>query len=628
MPGRWTTWIRSGCSMASLSATSPVPSGELSSATRMLQARQRQGEEPLDQHRQVARLVVGRDDDGQARVPPRGGQLHGFDHSRTSSFCRQWSLERVASRTDRAQCRSPGRGAASAAAAGRRVEPARQRSSRSWRRRPGRSARRVATVGRAGFTPPAPGNPPPCETTGLSRISAGQAQWGRPRRGPGRSGRGARRPRAFQRPPPAPPPLFDAVLFDRDGTLVHDVPYNGDPARVRPVPGARAALDRLRAAGLRLGVVTNQSGLARGLFDPARPAPGSTPGSRSCSARSTPGRSARTPSRRPTRPACRCRKPAAGAGAGRRARAPAAPLPGPGAWWSATSARDMTAAAAAGAAGILVPTPVTRAEEVAAAPAVVGDLAGAVDLILRRQRLVGTARRPPGARRRRPRCVLVARPDSAGDVLVTGPGDPGGRGRRGPGGAALRPARPGGGRAAARGRRADRVAAAVDRPAARPRSTGRLLRPADRPAAPGRRRRGRPLHLVPPVGAAAGAAAADGRGAGGSRRSATTTRASLLDVRHRVPRRRPGARTRPVARRRRRLRAARRTTTRSCGCAPDRLAPAPAEAAGRARLRGGPPGLVGRRPGPARRSCAAGSSGRWPPPATGWWSPAVRASGN
>lgn len=48
--------------------------------------------------------------------------------------------------------------------------------------------------------------------------------------------------------------IFDAVLLDRDGTLIEDVPYNGDPGRVRPVPGARAALDGLRAAGLRLGV--------------------------------------------------------------------------------------------------------------------------------------------------------------------------------------------------------------------------------------------------------------------------------------------------------------------------------------------------------------------------------------
>jgi D-glycero-D-manno-heptose 1,7-bisphosphate phosphatase len=54
-----------------------------------------------------------------------------------------------------------------------------------------------------------------------------------------------------------------AVLFDRDGTLVVDVPYNADPDRVTPVDGAKACLDRLRAAGLRLGVVTNQSGVGR-----------------------------------------------------------------------------------------------------------------------------------------------------------------------------------------------------------------------------------------------------------------------------------------------------------------------------------------------------------------------------
>src|SRR3954470_9973414 len=60
--------------------------------------------------------------------------------------------------------------------------------------------------------------------------------------------------------------LPDLVLFDRDGTLVHDFPYNGDPAWVRPVDGAREALDRLRARGVRVGVVSNQSGVARGLI--------------------------------------------------------------------------------------------------------------------------------------------------------------------------------------------------------------------------------------------------------------------------------------------------------------------------------------------------------------------------
>lgn len=54
------------------------------------------------------------------------------------------------------------------------------------------------------------------------------------------------------------------MLFDRDETIVVDVPFNGDPARVEPAPNARALLDRLRAAGLRLAVVSNQSGVGRG----------------------------------------------------------------------------------------------------------------------------------------------------------------------------------------------------------------------------------------------------------------------------------------------------------------------------------------------------------------------------
>ncbi|WP_063755027.1 D-glycero-alpha-D-manno-heptose-1,7-bisphosphate 7-phosphatase [Streptomyces albus] len=57
-----------------------------------------------------------------------------------------------------------------------------------------------------------------------------------------------------------------AVLFDRDGTLVEDVPHNTDPARLRPRPHAREALEVLRAAGVRAAVVTNQPDLARGVL--------------------------------------------------------------------------------------------------------------------------------------------------------------------------------------------------------------------------------------------------------------------------------------------------------------------------------------------------------------------------
>ena len=57
-----------------------------------------------------------------------------------------------------------------------------------------------------------------------------------------------------------------AVLFDRDETIVVEVPFNGDPQQVRPAPNARALLDRLRSAGLPLAVVSNQSGVGRGLI--------------------------------------------------------------------------------------------------------------------------------------------------------------------------------------------------------------------------------------------------------------------------------------------------------------------------------------------------------------------------
>ncbi|HEX5272664.1 MAG TPA: HAD-IIIA family hydrolase, partial [Gemmataceae bacterium] len=57
-----------------------------------------------------------------------------------------------------------------------------------------------------------------------------------------------------------------AVFLDKDGTLVVDVPYNVDPARIRLAPGAREGLPALSAAGYRPVIVSNQSGVARGYF--------------------------------------------------------------------------------------------------------------------------------------------------------------------------------------------------------------------------------------------------------------------------------------------------------------------------------------------------------------------------
>ena len=59
-----------------------------------------------------------------------------------------------------------------------------------------------------------------------------------------------------------------AVFLDKDGTLVVDVPYNVDPDRVALTPFARDACQALDANGYALVVVTNQSGIARGLFEP------------------------------------------------------------------------------------------------------------------------------------------------------------------------------------------------------------------------------------------------------------------------------------------------------------------------------------------------------------------------
>lgn len=165
-----------------------------------------------------------------------------------------------------------------------------------------------------------------------------------------------------------------AVLLDRDGTLVVDVPYNGDPRRVVPVPGARAALDRLRSAGVVLAVVSNQSGVGTGRLTLA---------------------DVEAVNRRielllgpigpwficPHAPqtGCGCRKPAPGLVL-RAAEALGAP-PEACAMIGDTGG-DVGAALAAGARPILVPNARTRREEIASAPEVVPDIEAAVARLL------------------------------------------------------------------------------------------------------------------------------------------------------------------------------------------------------------------------------------------------------
>lgn len=57
-----------------------------------------------------------------------------------------------------------------------------------------------------------------------------------------------------------------AAFLDRDGTVIEDANYLADPDALVFVPGAFEALRLLRDAGFRLVIVTNQSGIARGLY--------------------------------------------------------------------------------------------------------------------------------------------------------------------------------------------------------------------------------------------------------------------------------------------------------------------------------------------------------------------------
>jgi D-glycero-D-manno-heptose 1,7-bisphosphate phosphatase len=57
-----------------------------------------------------------------------------------------------------------------------------------------------------------------------------------------------------------------AVFFDRDGTLMEEVNYCKDPNLVQVYPGVPAALRKLHDAGFRNFIITNQSGIGRGLI--------------------------------------------------------------------------------------------------------------------------------------------------------------------------------------------------------------------------------------------------------------------------------------------------------------------------------------------------------------------------
>lgn len=57
-----------------------------------------------------------------------------------------------------------------------------------------------------------------------------------------------------------------AIFLDKDGTLIHDVPFNVDPDRIVLTPGAERGLAMLHGAGYEIVVISNQSGVAHGRF--------------------------------------------------------------------------------------------------------------------------------------------------------------------------------------------------------------------------------------------------------------------------------------------------------------------------------------------------------------------------
>lgn len=60
--------------------------------------------------------------------------------------------------------------------------------------------------------------------------------------------------------------LPDAVFLDRDGTIMEDAHYIKSPIQVRLIPGAATAVKRINDAKIPAIVITNQSGIGRGLF--------------------------------------------------------------------------------------------------------------------------------------------------------------------------------------------------------------------------------------------------------------------------------------------------------------------------------------------------------------------------
>ncbi|MFL5577918.1 MAG: D-glycero-alpha-D-manno-heptose-1,7-bisphosphate 7-phosphatase [Gemmatimonadaceae bacterium] len=186
--------------------------------------------------------------------------------------------------------------------------------------------------------------------------------------------------------PPRP-----AVFLDRDGTLIDDVHYISRAEDVRLLPGAAAAVRRLNEAGVPVIVITNQSGIARGIVTPAAY---EAVHARLAELLAAEGARLDATYFCPHGPddGCRCRKP--GIELYERAIAEHR-LDGARAFFVGDRLRDLQPARAFGGGGVLVPSADTPTSDVVIAQseyALSTSLAAAVDRILSSERLRGAVR--------------------------------------------------------------------------------------------------------------------------------------------------------------------------------------------------------------------------------------------
>ncbi|HEY2896995.1 MAG TPA: HAD family hydrolase [Gemmatimonadaceae bacterium] len=187
--------------------------------------------------------------------------------------------------------------------------------------------------------------------------------------------------------------LRPALFLDRDGTINVDTVHVSQPDTVRLIPGAAAAIARVNAAGIPVLVISNQSGIGRGLFtvqeyEAVRASIDDLLKAEGAHVLST----YYCPHSPDVEPSCECRKP--GPGLYRQAAAEHG-IDLARSWYVGDRLRDIQPARTFGGRGILVPRDTTPAADVVAARdsfAISTSLGAAVDRILSALPLPGTPR--------------------------------------------------------------------------------------------------------------------------------------------------------------------------------------------------------------------------------------------